>query len=142
MTDDVLLMARAAIGRLDTPPPLTDGPEGYPERLAQSARWYAFEVESVDDSQVPIEIVCSVTSEGKAGEFFGLNRAKHAVLEAAILATRLRFLPIERVLDDYARLATIVEKTAAKAERTAFAELQQFIADQLGEAETKGPQGL
>lgn len=141
VTDDVLLMARAAIGRLDGPPPLVSGPPGYPQRLAHSARWYAFEVESIDEGRIPVEIACRVRQEGKAGELLGLNRAKHAVLEAAILATRLRFLPIDSVLDDYARLATIVEKTAAQAERTAFAELQQFVTEQLGEADTEGPHG-
>ena len=33
-------------------------------------------------------------------EFFGFNRAKHAVLEAAILATRVELLPADEILSE------------------------------------------
>ncbi len=137
VTDDVLLIARAAIDRLPAGTPLAAGPEGYGERLADAVRWYAFDVVSIDDSQDRTEIVCQVAHQGHVRDFFGFHRARHAVLEAAILATRLHLLPIESVLDQYADYAEIIDKTAGPDERIAFAELQQFISNQLGEAETK-----
>lgn len=137
MTDDVLLMARAAISRTPADTPTLLELDGYPERLQDCVRWYAFEVDSIDDSQDRSRIECRVVAEGKVRDFFGFNRARHAVIEAAILATRLHLLSIEKVLDDFSRLAEIVEKTAGNLERQAFAELQQYLNDRMGEQETR-----
>jgi hypothetical protein len=57
----------------------------------------------------------------------GFNRAKHAVLEAAILATRTHLLPPEQIRDEYARLQIIVDKTAGAREREAMAMLTQYV---------------
>lgn len=137
VTDDVLLMARAAISRVPASTPIVFGPEGYPHRLADCVRWYAFAVDSIDDSQDRTEIVCHVTDDGHVRDFFGFNRARHAVIEAAILATRLHLLSMEKVLDAFGELGTIVEKTAGDLERQAFAELQQYLNDSMGEQETR-----
>ncbi len=137
VVDDVLLVARGAIGSLESLPPLATIPEPYGQRLADCVRWYAFEVESIDDSREPLEMIARVTHEGHVHDFFGFNRAKHAVVEGAILATRLEFLPADQVLDDLARLATIVEKTGGPQERQAFAELQQHIDNHLSQTETQ-----
>ena len=48
---------------------------------------------------------------GTLREFFGFNRAKHAVVEAAILATRTEFLPMNEIEANYRQLAVIVQKT-------------------------------
>ena len=137
VTDDVLILARAAIGRVPSDLPLEPGPSDYPARLADCVRWYAFEVESIDDSQDRSEMVCRVTHQGCVRDFFGFNRARHAVIEAAILATRLHLTSMEAVMDRYGEFATIVEKTAGETERLAFAELQQYLNDRMGEEETR-----
>ena len=137
VVDDVLLLTRAAIDRLHEAPTLVPGPEGYPPRLADCVRWYAFEVEMIDDSQDRTEMVCRVTAEGRVNDAFGFNRAKHAVIEAAILASRLHLLPLDTVLDQYNEFSAVVERTAGPAERQAFAELQGFINDQMAEGETR-----
>src|SRR5262245_63016235 len=50
VTDDVELLARAAIGRLEQPPPLV-AIDGFPcPRLQDACRWFAFRVEQLDDS--------------------------------------------------------------------------------------------
>ena len=137
VTDDVLLIARAAIGRLPASTPLVAGPPNFPQRLDDCVRWYAFEVQSIDDTNDRTEMVCRVVDEGRVRDFFGLNRAQHAVIEASILVTRLHLLSIEKVLDDFARYAELIEKTAGNRERQAYAELQQYLNDRLGDAETK-----
>lgn len=137
VTDDVLLMTRAAIGRLPSEVPLEPGPEGYPARLYDCVRWYAFEVESIDDSQDRTEMICRVTHEGRVRDFLGFNRARHAIIEAAILATRLHLLSMEAVMDRYMEFATVIDKTAGEMERQAFAELQQYLNDRMGEEETR-----
>jgi hypothetical protein len=137
VVDDALLVARGAIGSLQSLPPLVPAPKPYGERLGNCVRWYAFEIESADLTREPYEMLARVTHEGRVDDFFGFNRAKHAVIEAAILATRLEFLPADEVLDDFARLAIAVEKTGGPQERQAFGELQQHVNDQFGKAETR-----
>jgi hypothetical protein len=52
--------------------------------------------------------------------FEGLNRAKAAVVEAAILVSRLDLLPRDRIEQEMAYLATAVSKTAGPAEQQAW----------------------
>ncbi len=49
-----------------------------------------------------------------------MNRARAAVLEAAILATRLDRLPRDKIDDEIAYLKIAVDKTAGAAEREAW----------------------
>jgi hypothetical protein len=57
----------------------------------------------------------------------GFNRAKHAVLEAAILATRTHLIPADQIRDEFARLQVIVDKTAGPREREAMALLTDYV---------------
>lgn len=127
VTDDVELLARAAVDRLVVSPELKPTPNGQGWYLADACRWYAFRVVSLDDRQERTEIVAEVTDRGTVREFFGFNRAKHAVIEAAILATRLHLHPREKVLSDFANLKILVDKTGGEQERRAFDFLQEFV---------------
>jgi hypothetical protein len=127
VTDDVELLARAAIGRLESLPPCrpAESVEGW--ILADACRWYAFRVESLDDSRQRVQIECRVVDSGRQRDFFGLNRAMFAVVEAAILATRIELLPAEQIAAEFQRLAVIVEKTAGPRERRSFDLLVEFV---------------
>jgi hypothetical protein len=127
VTDDVELIARAAIGRLDNLPAMT--PCGAVEcpRLVDCCRWYAFRVESNDEGQPRAQLEARVVAHGRVRDFFGFNRAKHAVLEAAILATRLHLAPPADLEAELSRLSKIVVKTAGDQERRAFALLESFV---------------
>lgn len=131
VTDDVELIARTAVGRLESPPRLLPAPQVAGKILADACRWYEFRVMQLDDSQPRTEIEAEVVGQGRMRDFFGFNRAMHAVLEAAILATRIEWLPAEEILADFQRLAVPVEKTAGDRERRAFAFLQQYVREQL-----------
>ena len=76
------------------------------------------------------EISANVVEHGRIRDFFGFNRAKHAVIEAAILATRVQFLSASVVQSEFDRLSVIVEKTGGHQERSAFAFLQAHIVGQ------------
>ena len=130
VTDDVELIARAAIGRLDRKPPLVALPGGgcY---LADACRWYAFAVESLDDSAERTDIACRVVEQGELRPFFGFNRAKHAVIEAAILATRIGIVSENDIRAELRRLAPLVEKTGSRAEHRAFELLADYVDDAL-----------
>ena len=60
-------------------------------------------------------------------DFFGFNRAKHAVVEAAILATRIQRLPVSDVLAQYGQLAVLVDKTGGPQEQRAFDYLHDYV---------------
>ncbi len=127
VTDDVEMLAAAAIGELSPLPATLDVPETEVPVLAGACRWYALEVESLDDSRERTEIACRTTAHGRLRDFFGLNRAKHAVIEAAILATRIKLLPSDEIRRQYEQLAILVEKTAGPAEQRAFERLSEYI---------------
>ena len=127
ISDDVELMARAAIGKLDELPNLEAATTVNCKFIANACRAYEFRVEFIDETSQRVCLKCKTTQVHRIRDFFGFNRAKHAVLEAAILATRLDFIPIEEIVQQYQRLATIVTKTGGTSERNAFELLQDFV---------------
>jgi uncharacterized protein len=127
VTDDVELLARAAIGNLHAPPALVAIENLRCPRLADACRWFAFDVATLDDAEDRTTIDCRIVARGNGQPFFGFNRAKHAVVEAAILATRIRILPAEEIRREMDRLAVLVQKTAGAQERRAFALLRNYI---------------
>jgi hypothetical protein len=131
VTDDVELFARAAVGQLTQIPRLMPAESIAGVIIADACRWYAFRVRSLDDRDDRTAIVADVIDRGVLRDFFGFNRAKHAVIEAAILATRLHILESEQVLNDVERLAVLVEKTGGRQEHAAFNFLRQHIRDTL-----------
>ena len=60
--------------------------------------------------------------------FLGFNRAKHAVIEGAILISRLHLLPRSEIEAEFRRLAVLVDKTAGAAEREAWSWLEEALA--------------
>jgi uncharacterized protein len=138
VTDDVLLLARAAIGQsLDVATRPAEVVRG--RILSDSCRYYEFRVTERDDREPRATIRAETVAEGRVRDFFGLNRAKHAVVEAAILATRTEFLPPAEILAEYRKLAILVEKTGGVAERTAFDLLTDHVCRIAG---TRGPERI
>ncbi|MCH7990418.1 MAG: DUF447 family protein [Planctomycetes bacterium] len=132
VTDDVHLLARAAIGSLNALP------ETFPAEtidgvvLTSACRWYEFKIESFDDLEERTTLTAKVVHSGRIRDFFGFNRAKHAVVEAAILATRMHLLPRQDILDQFATLKVIVEKTAGPREVEAFELLERYVTENDG----------
>ncbi len=128
VTDDVLLLARAAIGLpVDVPTREADAVRG--RILTTACRYFEFRVVDLDDREDRTTIVAQTVAEGRFRDFFGLNRAKHAVVEAAILATRVEFLPLTEILAEYRKLAVLVEKTGGPDEHEAFKLLLEHVRD-------------
>ncbi len=127
IVDDVLLLAQAAIGCVQTLPPTFPAEKIVGQVLRDACRWYEFEIETLDDSAERTSIQTRVVHVGRLRDFWGFNRAKHAVLEAAILATRLHLLPAEQVRQQWEWLRSPVEKTAGPRESQAFELLDDFV---------------
>lgn len=130
VTDDVMLLARSALGALDPLPALLPATKVRGWVLAGACRFYEFRVISCDDRSERARFEAEIVNSGRLRDFFGFNRAKHAVLEAAILATRTAFLPLDEIEAEYRKLAILVEKTGGAQEHAAFAFLQQILANQ------------
>ncbi len=128
VTDDVELLAQAAVGQPSPLPRFQATPAGDELILAEACRWYAFEIESLDDAEERTNIVTRVTDRGVLRDFLGFNRAQHAVLEAAILATRIHLTGSATILAEFDRLQIAVDKTGAAAEQRAMAFLRTHVA--------------
>jgi hypothetical protein len=127
VTDDVLLLARSAIGDLQALPPLRPAEEVRGVVLTDACRYHEFRIVSRDDSTERSALEAVVVATGRQRDFFGLNRAKHAVVEAAILATRVHLLPRQEIEAELARLAVLVEKTGGDQEREALSLLCRHV---------------
>jgi hypothetical protein len=127
VTDDALLLAKAAIGAIDVFPPVRPAERVRGVVLADCCRFFEFAVKSIDDSAQRVTIEAEVVHSGRTRDFFGFNRAKHAVVEAAILATRLHILPLAEIATEFAKLRLIVGKTGGPAEHAAMELLEQRL---------------
>jgi hypothetical protein len=127
VTDDVLLLARAALGLESPPPPLRRAERVQGWALCDACRYYEFRVTACDESGERAEFEAEVVHRGRVRDFFGFNRAKHAVVEAAILATRIGLLPREEIEAEFRKLAVLVAKTGGPQEQQAFALLQEHL---------------
>jgi hypothetical protein len=128
VTDDVLLLARAALGALEPLPLVVPARRVRGFVLSDACRYYEFRVAAIDDRSDRTRIDVEVVHTERLRDFFGFNRAKHAVVEAAILATRTDFLPLEDIAAEYRKLAVIVAKTGGNPEKEAMAFLQEHVA--------------
>jgi len=125
ITDDVLLFAQGAISSPQFPYVPAQRVKG--AVLEAACSWRELEVVAIDATPPRSRIDTRVVHQGTRREFLGFNRARHAVLEAAILATRTHLLPREQISEEYARLQVIVDKTAGGREQEAMQLLTQYV---------------
>lgn len=130
LTDNVLLFAQGAIGNPVFPTRPAEVVAGVV--LQDVCSWREVQVEAIDANEPRARITTRVVHRGFAREFLGFNRARHAVLEAAILATRTRFLPADQILAEFERLQIIVDKTAGPPEVEAMQLLTGYVYQALG----------
>ena len=131
VTDDILLFSQAALG--DPHPPTRPAPTVDGAVLDDACSWREVRVEAIDDSGERARVSTLVVGGGTGREFLGLNRACHAVLEASILASRVRRLPPEDVRAELSRLQVLVDKTAGPREREAMAYVTRHVGAVLGD---------
>jgi len=125
VTDDILLFSQAALG--DPHPPTHPAASLEGAVLDDACSWREVRVEAIDESARRARVDTVVVGGGTGREFLGLNRARHAVLEASILASRARMLPAEEIAAELRRLQVLVDKTAGPREREAM----EYVASQL-----------
>jgi hypothetical protein len=127
---DIRVIAGAVTGRRDWPTVPCEVIAG--RRLADSFGHAEFEVAVVEDHETRPRFRGRMVHNAAQAPFIGYNRAQAAVLEAAILSTRLHMLEPEKVLTEMAYLAIAVSKTAGPREREAWGWIEDKVAAALG----------
>jgi uncharacterized protein len=124
-TDDVRVFAGCLTGRHHWPTTAADEVP-VPRLAAALAHAELAVVRTQEDEQRP-RFHCRVVRSASHAPFAGFNRGQAAVVEAAILLSRLDFLPRAKVEREIAYLEIAVQKTAGPAEAEAWAWLMARI---------------
>ena len=126
-TDDVLLIARVVTGASE-PPPACRPASAVPGWVLEGVcRAFEFEIVAADRSAERERLEARVVATHEGRPFVGLNRARHAVVEGAILVTRLHLLGADEVRRRLAELSVLVEKTGGTREEEAFRLLEEYV---------------
>ena len=135
LTDDVRVFAGALTGRRDWPVQKAEKIERYVLDAALAHR--ELELVDIKEDAVRPELTFRVVHEVMHAAFRGFNRAQAAVLEAAVLVSRLHMLPPEKIAAEIAYLTIAIEKTAGDRERQAWnwliERIENYNAEQRGE---------
>jgi hypothetical protein len=126
LTDNVLSFVRTALSDAQLP--------HFPARcvrgvvLEEACAWRELEVVNVGGGKERADIHCRVVGQGRLREFLGFNRGKNAVIEAAILATRLHLHSPADIRSALRNWKDIVSRTGGEQEREAVQYVQDYIA--------------
>jgi uncharacterized protein len=134
-TDDVLVFAGCLTGRREWPTkPATKVPGAVLEQALAHAELQVVAI--TEDEQRP-RFRCAVIHEENHRPFHGFNRAQAAVVEAAILVSRLHMLPPDKIEREIGYLQIAIDKTAGPRERQAWDWLMERIAGHKAKAATE-----
>lgn len=140
-TDDVRIFARLVAGHRSFP--LTDIAAWPAPRLSGALAHAELEVVNFEDDEQRPRFFCQIIRAVTHRPFLGMNRARAAVLEAAILSTRLDRLPREKIDSEIAYLKIAIDKTAGDAEREAWdmvmEKIDAHVAQTVDDATNNGP---
>jgi hypothetical protein len=127
IVDSITIIAAAAIRRLTSTPDTVAAEKIEGFVLDDCCRWFEFNITAIDTTHERSEMTADVVHAGVRRPFRGFNRARHAIIETAILATRLHIIAREEVTSAVNFLSPAVEKTGGKEELAAFKILQDYI---------------
>lgn len=126
-TDDVRVFAGCLTGRRDWP--LAPAARVACPRLAECLAHTEVELVSIEEDDIRPRLLCRPVHTAQHVPFQGFNRAQFAVLEAAILVSRLDILPWAKIETELDYLRVIHGKTAGEREQEAWNWLMAAIED-------------
>jgi uncharacterized protein len=131
LTDDVLLFVQAALGH---PHPAMRPASAIDGSVIVEANAFrevvVTEITPTADDTPRSRVRARVVASGAGSrEPLGLCRARHAAVEASILASRLKWLGAEHVQAELDRLQELVDKTAGPRERAAMDYVRRHVAE-------------
>jgi hypothetical protein len=124
-TGDVRVFAGCVTGRRDWPTVPADVVNGV--RLRDAVSHWELEVERVTEDEQRPRFHCRVVHAASHAVWSGYNRAEAAVLELAVLTTRLSMLPPEKIDAELKYLEIAISKTAGPRESEAWGWLMERV---------------
>ncbi len=135
-TPDVRVFAGGVTGRKSWPTVPAVTIRGV--RLADAVSHWELAVVDVHDDATRPRFVCRVAHAESHAVWGGYNRAQAAVIECAVLVSRLHMLPPDKIEAELAYLAIAIAKTAGPVELEAWGWLMERIdAWRVGQSNTK-----
>ncbi len=135
LTDDVRIFAAALTKRQVWEVQPTDHVVGF--RLADTLAHKELKLVKAEDDAVRPKLFLEVVHTEQHRAFEGFNRAQAAVIELAVLVSRLHMISKEKVTSEMQYLQIAVDKTAGKRELEAWGwlveKINNFYAEQSGE---------
>lgn len=127
LSDDVRVFAGALTGRKPWQLLPADQVSGY--RLADTLVHKELKLVSMEDDLVRPQLLLEVVHEAQHKPFQGFNRAQAAVIELAVLVSRLKRLPLEKIKQEMTYLQIAIDKTAGERELQAWAWLTEAVSN-------------
>ena len=124
-TDDVRVFAGCLTGRKSWPTRAADKVQGVV--LESSVSHWELAVDEITEHDVRPRFACRIVHEASHRPWEGFNRAQGAVLECAVLVSRLKMLPPEKIEAELEYLEIAVSKTAGPREQEAWGWLMARI---------------
>lgn len=124
-TDDVRVFAGCVTGRRNWP--IKRAEKGDGAVLADAVAHWELAVDRFEDDAQRPRFHCRVVHRVSHRPWSGFNRAQAAVIEAAVLTTRLAMLAPEKIQSEIAYLSIAIEKTAGPREREAWGWLMEKV---------------
>ena len=125
-TDDVRVFAGSLTGRKDwatRPAEKVDGAV-----LENAVSHWELAVDRVTEDDLRPRFSCRLVHAASHRPWGGFNRAQAAVLECAVLVSRLKMLPVDKIEAELKYLEIAVSKTAGEREQEAWGWLMERIA--------------
>lgn len=124
-TDDVRVFAGCLTGRREWPLKNAQVVQG--KYLATALSHSELELLRTEDDKSRPKLFCKIAHEVNHAPFRGFNRAQFAVIEAAILVSRLQMLPWTKIQLELEYLKIGLDKTAGEREHEAWHWLMQAV---------------
>lgn len=105
-------------------------------RLAETLVHKELKLVKVNEDDLRPQLFLEVSHEEQHESFKGFNRAQAAVIELAVLASRLQMLPKDKVMSEFNYLKIAIDKTAGERELQAWGwladKIENFYVEQSG----------
>lgn len=129
LTDDVRVFAGALTGHKAWNLIAAENVHGF--RLEDTLAHKELKLVKVEDDELRPQLFLQVVHEAQHASFQGFNRAQAAVIELAVLVSRLKRLPMEKIQQEMDYLHIAIEKTAGERELEAWSWLTEAVANHL-----------
>jgi hypothetical protein len=125
-TDDVRVFAGSLTGRKDWATRSAEKVDG--AVLENAVSHWELAVDRVTEDDLRPRFSCRLVHAASHRPWGGFNRAQAAVLECAVLVSRLKMLPVDKIEAELKYLEIAVSKTAGEREQEAWGWLMERIA--------------